>query len=84
MAPDATGDHSDEGTGSDTDPRTVGTDPTKRRIWTLAIFFIGIGVYAAVGAGLDAATLLLDNLTTYFVSGGIVLAIGLVLLALAR
>jgi hypothetical protein len=61
-----------------------GTDVTKRRIRTLAIFFVGIGVYAAVGAGLDSAALLLDNLTTYFVSGGIVLAIGLLLLVLAR
>lgn len=67
------------GTGS-----SGGTDVTKRRIRTLAIFFVGIGVYAVVGAGLDTAQLLLDNLTTYFVSGGIVLGIGLLLLVLAR
>jgi hypothetical protein len=59
-------------------------DVTKRRIRTLAIFFLGIGVYASVGAGLDAAQLFLDNLTTYFVSGGVIFAIGLLLLVLAR
>ena len=59
-------------------------DVTKHRIRTLAIFFIGIGVYASVGAGLDAAQLFLENLTTYFVSGGVIFAIGLLLLVLAR
>jgi len=59
-------------------------DTTKRRIRTLAIFFLGIGVYASVGAGLDSAQLFLENLTTYFVSGGVIFAIGLLLLVLAR
>lgn len=59
-------------------------DVTKRRIRTLAIFFLGVGVYAAVGAGLDAGALLAENLTTYFVSGLVLLAVGVVLLALAR
>lgn len=78
---------SDERGSDDTPDGTSvsgGSDVTRRRIRTLAIFFLGIGVYAAVGAGLDTAQLLLDNLTTYFVSGGIVLAIGLLLLLLAR
>lgn len=67
-------------TGSDSDD----SEQTKRRIRTLAIFFLGIGVYALVGAGLDFSSLLIENLTTYFVSGGVVLAVGLVLLVLAR
>lgn len=59
-------------------------DPTRTRIRVLAIFLLGIGVYALIGTGLDAGGLLLNNLTTYFVSGGVVLAIGLLLLVLAR
>lgn len=75
----------DQDAAQDRDEQPTGTDDTtKRRIRTLAIFFLGIGVYAAVGAGLETAALLAENLTTYFVSGGVILAIGLVLLALAR
>ena len=73
-------------TDSERPPASTGgsDDRTRRRIRTLAIFFLGIGVYAVVGAGLDQAALLLDNLTTYFVSGLVVLVVGFVLLALAR
>lgn len=65
-------------------PTQTRTDRRTRRIRTLSIFFLGIGSYAVVGAGLDAASLLLDNLTTYFVSGGVVLAVGVLLLMLTR
>ena len=78
-------DDNDDGTASKSAEEDGGSDDsTKRRIRTLAIFFIGIGVYASVGAGLDAAQLFLENLTTYFVSGGVIFAIGLLLLVLAR
>lgn len=80
MADDPTDDNGETGTGS----ATRADETARRRIRTMAIFFIGIGVYASVGAGLDSASLLIENLTTYFVSGGVVFAIGVVLLLLAR
>ncbi|MUV90777.1 hypothetical protein GJ629_13440 [Halapricum sp. CBA1109] len=74
----------DDETAEDAPSDGVTSDTTTRRIRTLAIFFLGVGVYAIVGAGLDQSALLLDNLTTYFVSGIVVFGIGLLLSVLTR
>lgn len=57
---------------------------TTARIRTLAIFFLGFGAYALIGGGLHMGEYLVENLTTYFVSGGVIFVIGLLLLTVAR
>lgn len=66
------------------DGGTVNQDSAAIRIRVLAIFFLGFGTFGLIGGGLHLSEYLLDNLTTYFVAGGVVFVVGLLLLAIAR
>jgi|GEM_PF-6202622 len=52
---------------------------TIRRVRNLAIFFVGIGVFAAAGFGLEYAGEFTANMTTYFSVGSAIGVIGLLL-----
>lgn len=66
------------------DGGTVNQDSAALRIRVLAIFFLGFGTFGLIGGGLHLSDYFIQNLTTYFVSGGVVFVVGLLLLALAR
>lgn len=66
------------------DGGTTHQDSVATRIRVLAIFFLGFGTFGLVGGGLHLSEYLLENLTTYFVSGGVVFVVGILLLALTR
>lgn len=54
------------------------------RVLNLAIFFVGIGAFAAVGFGLSRVSLFESLQLTYFSVGSVVGAVGLLLWVLAR
>lgn len=62
----------------DTDDSAVG-EKTIRRVRNLAIFFIGIGVFAAAGFGLEYSEQFIENSTTYFSVGSAIGVIGILL-----
>jgi len=60
------------------------TDASAARIRALGIFFLGFGAYALIGGGLHMGQYLIDNLTTYIITGGMLFVVGLLLLTVAR
>lgn len=57
---------------------------TIRRVRNLAIFFLGAGVYAGAGWGMEYAEEFAANSTTYFAVGVAIGAIGLVLFLISK
>lgn len=54
------------------------------RVLNLAIFFVGIGVFAAAGFGLERIALFAPFQITYFAVGGVIGAVGLLLWLVTR
>jgi hypothetical protein len=52
---------------------------TVARVRTLSVFFVGVGVFAAVGFALGQAGLFAANQLTYYAVGVVVGAVGLLL-----
>lgn len=54
------------------------------RVLSLSIFFVGIGVFAAVGFALNRMSLFAEYQLTYFAVGVVVGVVGILLWILAR
>ena len=77
-----------ETTQSDTEAmpvtETERTHTALNRVLNLSIFFVGVGVYAATGLGLQEVALFETLQLTYFAVGSAVGAVGLLLWLVAR
>lgn len=73
-------------TGDDDDgnPLRKPREATVARVRTLSVFFVGIGVFAAVGFSLEQIGLFAANQMTYYAVGVVVGAVGLLLWLLTR
>ena len=54
------------------------------RVLSLSIFFVGIGVFSAIGLAMSQATLFAQYRLTYFAVGVVVGVVGLLLWLVAR
>lgn len=54
------------------------------RVLSLSVFFVGVGVFAAVGLAMHQTALLAEYQLTYFAVGVVVGVVGLLLRLLAR
>ena len=54
------------------------------RILSLSIFFVGIGVFSAIGLGMSQASMFAQYQLTYFAVGLVVGVVGLLLWLVAR
>lgn len=57
---------------------------TVARVRTLSVFFVGVGVFAAIGFALRQAALFQANQMTYYAVGVVVGVVGLLLWLLTR
>ena len=54
------------------------------RVLSLSIFFVGVGVFAAIGLAMNQATLFAEYQLTYFAVGVVVGVVGILLWLMAR
>ena len=80
----ATTDETKTASEGNTKTRSKSSQAVVGRVLNLSIFFVGVGVFAAAGFGMEQSGLFETFQMTYFAVGGVVGLVGILLLLLTR